>query len=266
MAAPQVHPPTRNQANGSPEALARRITPRRGLPGGRAVVGGLLVAVAAVGIFAAVAGVGGGPATSYVVAARDIAPGATLTTADLEMSAIDLPADQRSHAFTEIGQLTGAVAVGPLSAGELIQSGGLAEGVDASVPTLSVSLPEANANAGDLQRGDTVQVFATYGSDASGTTVRLAPEATVVSIDAGDETVATGGEVLLRLAVPSPEERTAILNAAVTGELALVRTTGAEDALSTDEPFRPDEALGLGEDTSSSAAEDSAPSTTEAGS
>lgn len=263
MAATQIRPPTQGQVDATADGASRRITPRRGLPGGRAVVGGLLVAVAAVGIFAAVSGAGQGPDTSYVVAARDIEPGSTLTTADLELSAIDLPADQRDHAFTEVGDLTGAVAVGPLSAGEVVQSGGLAEGVDAAVPTLSISLPEANANAGDLQRGDSVQVFATYGSDTAGTTVRLAPEAKVVSIDAGDDTIATGGEVLLRLAVPSPEERTSILNAAVTGQIALVRTTGADDPQSTEDPFRPDDALGLGEDTASGA--DDGPSTTEAG-
>ncbi len=119
--------------------------------------------------------------------------------------------------------------MGPLSEGELVQAGGLAAGSDASVPTLSLSLPEADADAGDLQRGDTVQVFATYGSDTAGTTILLAPEADVVSVEAGDETVATGGEVLLRLAVASPEERVAIVNAAVTGQIALVRTTGIDD-------------------------------------
>lgn len=267
MAATQIRPPTGADADGSSggDGPTRRITPRRGLPGGRAVVGGLLVAVAAVGIFAAVSGAGQGPDTSYVVAARDIAPGTILTSADLETSAIDLPADQSSHAFTQIGDLTGAIAVGPVSAGEVVQSGGLAEGADAAIPTLSLSLPEANANAGDLQRGDTVQVFATYGSDTSGTTIRLAPQATIVSIDAGDDTVATGGEVLMRLAVTSPDERTRILNAAVTGEIALVRTTGAEDPSSTEKGFRPDEGFDLGDDTSSSAAEDEPTPTTEAG-
>lgn len=222
----------------------RRITPRRGLPGGRAVVGGLLVAVAAVGIFVAVSGAGQGPGASYVVAARDIEPGATLNPSDLQLSAIDLPTGQRTRVFTEIGEVTGAIAVGPLSAGELVQAGGLAEGSDAAVPTLSLSLPEANANAGDLQRGDTVEVFATYGSDTAGTTVRLTPEATVVSVSTGDDTVATGGSVLLRLAVPSADERTAILNAATTGEVSLVRTTGVEDPAATTD-FRPDRDLGL---------------------
>lgn len=245
MAATQIRPPSApadgaDGGVGGDTGRGRRIAPRRGLPGGRAVVGGLLVAVAAVGTFAAVSGAGQGPGTSYVVAARDVEPGATLTPDDLELSAIDLPAGQRARAFTQVGDLTGAVAVGPLSEGELVQAGGLAEGSDAGVPTLSLSLPEANADAGDLQRGDTVQVYATYGSDTGGTTVLLAPEATVVGVEAGDETVATGGEVLLRLAVPAPEERAAVLNAAVTGEVALVRTTGVDEPGAT-ERFVPGE-------------------------
>lgn len=253
MATTQIRPPTEaeatsNDSNGS----ARRITPRRGLPGGRAVVGGLLVAVAAVGIFAAVSGAGQGPSTRYVVAARDIEPGATLSPGDLELSAIDLPEGQRSRAFTQEGDVTGAIAVGPLSAGELVQAGGLADGTDAAVPTLSLSLPEANANAGDLQRGDTVQVYGTYGADTAGTTILLATEASVVSVTTGEETVATGGEVLLRLAVTSPDERKAILNAAFTADISLVRTTGTEPpTVEGQDRFSPADDLDITDDGSS---------------
>ena len=226
------------------DASGPTVTPRRSLPGGRAVVGGLLVAVAAVGVVATISGASGGPTTRYVVVARDVAPGTTLTPEDLALSALDLPAPQAARVFTSIGDVTGAVSVGPLSDGELVQAGALADGSDAATPTLALSLPAANADAGELQRGDRVQVLATYGTDARGTTVALADEATVVSASRGDSAVATSDEVLLRLAVTSPTERAAIVNAAVTAEIALVRTTGIDEPGSVAR-FSPDADLGL---------------------
>jgi len=238
VAATQTRPGRIESNGGQPPAEARRLRPRRGLPGGRAVVGGLLVAVAAVGIFAAVSGAGRGPDTSYVVAARDVAPGSILSADDLELVAMDLPRVQQSRVFTSLSSVDGAVAVGPMSEGELVQAGALADGADAVVPTFSVSLDEADANAGELQRGDIVQVFATYGSDTAGTTVALSSEARVIGVSTAEETVSESGQIVLRLEVESAEERSAIINATVTGRLAVVRTTGSEDP-TTSERFRP---------------------------
>lgn len=242
MAATQIRPP--GPPDGSPAAPniegpeAHRIRPRRGLPGGRAVVGGLLVTVAAVGIFAAVSGAGRGTDTTYVVAARDLEPGQEITAGDLELTAVALPDALQGRVFSRPGDVVGAIAVGPLSEGELVQAGGLADGADAAVPTFSLALPQADANAGDLQRGDVVQVVATYGGDTSGTTDTLAEVAQVVSVSTGEATVANADEVLLRLAVESADERAAIVNATVTGRIALIRITGA-DAPETADRFRP---------------------------
>jgi Flp pilus assembly protein CpaB len=193
------------------------------------VVGGLLVAVAAVGTFAAVTGAGQGPTTRRVVAARDIAPGSLVTEADLELVAVDVPSRLAGRTFTDPAQVAGAVAVGPVSEGELLQAGALAEGDDALVPTFSISVPRAAANGGDLQRGDRVQVFANYGSDTAATLQLLAPNAEVIAIEAGDDAVGSSGQVQLVLAITSPEERSKVLNATVSGEIALVRITGAAD-------------------------------------
>lgn len=252
MAATQIRPagPPTGPVPPAPAAdTARQIRPRRGLPGGRAVVGGLLVAVAAVGTFAAVSGAGRGPDTSYVVAARDVEPGSVLSADDLELVPIDLPDGVRRGAFTRPGEVVGAVVVGPLAEGDLVQAGGLSPG-DA-LPTFSIALAESDANGGDLFRGDVVQVFATYGSDGTAPTVLLAAEAQVVSTTGSDETVASTGEVIVKLAVDSAEERSAILNAKVTGQISLVRVTGADapgatDRFSPDEPSGPTDAAGDG--------------------
>lgn len=241
VAATQTRTPRLEPGSGPPAgegSSGRKLRPRRGLPGGRAVVGGLLVAVAAVGIFAAVSGAGRGPDTRYYVAADDIAAGTTLTQADIEAVAIEVPDRMANRVFSDPAALIGAITVGPLSEGELIQAGGLATGEDAEIPTFSVAVGKADANAGELSRGDYVQVFATYGTDTAGTTVALSPEARIISISEDDESLAAAGQVVVRLQVASAEERSAIINATVTGRLSLVRVSGAEDVEIT-ESFRP---------------------------
>lgn len=240
MAATQIRPagpPTGPVPPAADTEAARQIRPRRGLPGGRAVVGGLLVAVAAVGTFAAVSGAGRGPDTSYVVAAREVEPGSVLTADDLELVAIDLPDSVRAGAFTRPGEVVGAVVVGPLAEGDLVQAGGLAPGDP--LPTFSLALPEADANGGDLGPGDVVQVFATYGSDGASPTILLSAEAEVVGTSSADDTVAASGEITVKLAVDSAEERSAIINAKVTGQISLVRVSGAK-APGAAERFEPD--------------------------
>lgn len=225
-------------ATGDPAGGGAAIRPRRGLPGGRAVVGGLLVAVAAVGIFAAVSGAGAGPGTRHLVATRDLPPGEVLEAGDVELVAIDLPESLDGRTFDRPDPVIGAVVVGPVAAGELIQAGGLADGTDAEVPTFSIQVPSADANGGALQRGDFVQVLVTYGTDTSATTVAVSTDARVVATSGGDDAITSSGNVIVRLAVPSAEERSAIINATVTGRITLVRTSGADDAEATDS-FRP---------------------------
>src|SRR5215210_6359354 len=89
--------------NGS-EPPARAVRRRRGLPGSRAVVGGLLVAASAVGLFAAASSSDAGPGHSYVVARLDLAPALT------------------SRVFDRADALVGATLLAPLGAGELVQT------------------------------------------------------------------------------------------------------------------------------------------------
>lgn len=240
MAATQTRPAAPIEAAGSaPAGGSHAIRPRRGLPGGRAVVGGLLVAVAAVGIFAAATGVGRGPDTRYLVASRDLTPGTVIEAGDVELVALDLPDTLTSQVFTRPDQVIGAVAVGPVAGGELIQAGGLADGSAGEVPTFSVTIDRADANGGELQRGDFVQVFVTYGSGITATTVAVSTDARVVTSSSGEESLASSDEIVVRLAVPSAEERSAIINATVAGRITLVRTTGGDDVAATDR-FTPD--------------------------
>src|SRR5438132_1082243 len=73
--------PPRQAAGG--DGRARPLRRRRALPSGRAVAGGLLVALALIGIYAAYTGATAPPRRSYVVAAHDIAVGSRLEPKDL---------------------------------------------------------------------------------------------------------------------------------------------------------------------------------------
>ena len=67
-------------------SVERSITPRRSLPSGRAVVGALLVTVAAVGSFVVATAGESTPDVSYLVAARPIDAGESVTVADFDIN------------------------------------------------------------------------------------------------------------------------------------------------------------------------------------
>jgi flagella basal body P-ring formation protein FlgA len=86
------------------------------------VVGGLLVALSAVGIFAGYLGATGDDRRPYVVATSDLAVGHRITAADLAVVRIDLPPALHRVAHDRPGPLVGAVVLGPVGRGELLQN------------------------------------------------------------------------------------------------------------------------------------------------
>ena len=118
--------PTRDRIpspNGDAGAAPRTIRRRRTLPGSRAVVGGLLVAVAAVGTYAVATGAGGDAGTAYLAAAQDLPAGHRIERTDLGTVDADLPLATRARVFTDPDSLVGSVTLGPMHEGELVQSG-----------------------------------------------------------------------------------------------------------------------------------------------
>ncbi|CAN5158982.1 hypothetical protein BH18ACT4_BH18ACT4_14360 [soil metagenome] len=120
---------TPSRSNGSPPSapdgaapVRRSVASRRALPSGRAVAGGLLVAVAAVGIFSAYRGAADDPSASFLVARSDLEIGTTLSTSDLELRPVDLPPALAARAYTDVDDLVGGVTVAPLANGDLIQA------------------------------------------------------------------------------------------------------------------------------------------------
>src|SRR5436853_5719179 len=94
---------------------------RRSVPGGRAVLGGLLVAASVVGLYYASTRANSGPSQSWVVARHALPPGARLVADDLARVAIDLPPTVAARAFHQPSELVGATLIAPLSQGDLVQ-------------------------------------------------------------------------------------------------------------------------------------------------
>src|SRR5581483_7181914 len=123
--ATRTRPGTGEDGRESSAAPMRSVRRRRPLPGGRAVVGALLVTVAAMGTYVAASGANADPRHPYLVARADLPLGHRITRGDLAAGRMQLPAYlSRGHAFSpaEARRVIGAVTLGPIARGELIQA------------------------------------------------------------------------------------------------------------------------------------------------
>lgn len=215
----------RSSANGRSRS-EHRIDRRTGLPGSRAVVGALLMALAAVGVYLAHAEATRAPTTTYAVAATELRPGATLGAADLELAVLDLPEQVAARAFVSVDELIGRVALGPIGAGEVIQAGALSATTHAEpAHEVALVLPRAHVAVGRLQQGDRIDVFAT---DAEETTTIVRGALVVAAPGAAGGAIGQVREVELVVAVPSGDAVAAVVHALRTSEVTVVRSTFAE--------------------------------------
>ncbi len=207
------------------------VTPRRGLPGSRAVVGGLLVAVAAVGVFAAWSGANKGPTTRYVVAAHTVAAQTVLEPDDLKTVAIDLPDVVAGRSFSSTGALVRSVTLGPLETGELVQSGNVLPGRTAKRrPEFSFGIDAERAVAGSLRAGDRVNVLVTYGTGTGSVTQLVSPDAQVLAVDGGARNgLSDSRRQVLTVALGASGDILELTNAARAGELTVARVSGVKD-------------------------------------
>jgi Flp pilus assembly protein CpaB len=208
-------------------AARRRIAGRPVLPSGRALVGGLLLAVSGVVTFAAWQQASGVPDHSYVVAERALAPGERLTADDLTLVRLDLPRRVAGGAFDDVEALVDRVTLGPVGAGELVQVTQVSEEAS-STPLVEVSfaLPRDRALDGRLRSGDRVDVFVTYDDY----TTAVVDGAAVVSVgESGGSALGPAGEVTVTLALEAAGRRAQLVHAVRAGEVTLVRSTQAAE-------------------------------------
>jgi hypothetical protein len=205
----------------------RTLTRRPALPGGRAVVGALLIVAAAVGTFVVATGGDGGPTTEYPVLAQTVDPGQPIDDDDLEWRAMDLDPVVASRTFREPGDLRGAIALSPLAEGELLQRGQVAtagEGATGTGGQISIPVP-VDRTPPNLRRGEQVAVLATYGSGAGATTILTVADATVLGHERDGDAIGASATSRLTLALVDPTQVVATAHAAQVAELTVVRTS-----------------------------------------
>lgn len=219
------------------------IRRRRSLPGGRAVVGAFLITAAAVGVFAAYLDATAGPDTEYVVAARSVAVGSQLTSDDLTLVPLDLPAEQRSRAFDDPDVLEGATVIGPLEPAELIQSSMVVATQPGQVEEISFAIDVDRAVAGRLLPGERVDLLTTYGSGERAYTVAVVRDALVVEMTRdGPSSLGAAGQGVLSLAVADAADSLAIAHAVDAGTVTVVRASGLDRPADLPDRYHPEDA------------------------
>ena len=213
-----------------------------GLPGGRAVVGGVLMALAAIGVYLAYDRAAARPTDPVVVADRDIRLGQVLEPDDLRTIEADLPDPVADRAFRSISSLTGRVALGPIADGEVVQAAAVTDGpAPPDHQEVAITLPRGPIAVGRLKEGERVDVFVTRDER----TTSVVRGAAVVQISADDGSLTSTRDVTLVVAIPTSDAVAALVHALRTGDVTVVRSTfsdaTAEDPLVfTDERSAPD--------------------------
>lgn len=220
--------PDRPRAGAPSSGSSRTVARRPALPNGRAIVGGFLVAVSALGIFTAYARATAGPTTSYVVARHDLPLGTKLSEDDLVALPMELPsavADQA--AFDRTSGVVGATTVGPIRQGELVQAGDLVRKRSGPAELeVSFEIEPDRALAGSLRPGESVDVLATFGAGTDAYTVVVVQQARVLATTSTRTTLNTGTNII-SLALASSDAALALTHAVNAGEVTLVRSTGS---------------------------------------
>ena len=205
----------------------RPLRRRRGLPGSRAVAGGLLVAAAAVGLFSASSRSGQASRQPFVVASRALPPGARIEAGDLAVQELHLSPTVAARAFSDSRGLVGATLLAPLAAGELVQASAVvARGGGPASRELSFTVERGRVNA-ELRDGERVDLLATYGAAVDGFTAVVVRQALVVSVDETRGSLGDGAPVVVTVALDDPADALALAHAVQVGKVTVVRATGA---------------------------------------
>jgi len=207
-----------------------------GLPSGRAVVGGLLMAMAAVGTFLAYAGATADDAIEVLVARRALSPGETISAADVELVPVELPSQVRGL-FGTIDAAVGRQVAAPVDEGEFLLASATVVPTDGEESLeVAISLPASRA-VGRLRPGERVDVFSTWGSEV---TQLIAVDARVLEVR-GSSSEGLGGRdtVVVRLAVADFGQVESLVHAQAAGDITMVRATIGSEVEQIGREYRP---------------------------
>jgi Flp pilus assembly protein CpaB len=216
-------------SNGGATPLGEAPAPRvvaagPGIPRGRALLGGALVALSFVGMFLAWRQAAADPGRPYAVAARALRPGDRVGPGDVRFRRMFLPAGAARAAFGDAASLEGRVALAPVAEGALLEDGALSDQTQGQpFAEVSLRLDRARAVDGRVGPGDLVDV---YGSGDGGTDV-VASGIRVVDVSDDGGSFAADNQLTVTLAVTDAAVQRAVIQADQGATVTLVRTTHA---------------------------------------
>ena len=225
----------REQTDGG-ERESRRVERRVGLPSSRAVVGGLLMAIAAVGTFLAYADATADDSIDVLIAARPLRAGDTITAADVELVPVELPGEVRGL-FGDPAAAIGRTMVAGVDEGEFLHASSTIEPVEGEEALeIAVSLPGNRAVSG-LRPGERVDIFTTWSGDV---TELIAVDARVLEFS-GDSGVLLSGsdQVVVRLALADFSQVEAIVHAQAAGDITMIRSAIGTEVQDVGREYRP---------------------------
>ncbi|MBX7067853.1 MAG: hypothetical protein K1X38_00570 [Microthrixaceae bacterium] len=217
-----------------PRALrGRAVAASVALPTGRAIVGGLLVASSALGLFAAHRAATTPDETAWVVLRRAVAAGERISAEDLGLAPMSLAETTRTRAVADPGDVIGDIALVPLHEGDLVLRSATA---DSPPPTgtgrrIGLALDAAAALGGDVATGDRVDIVALPDGDIDSEVVVRG--ALITSVGIGDSAgVGATDQVQLNIDVPDEEAARRVIDAHGRGGVTLISTS----TVTLDEP------------------------------
>lgn len=211
---------------------AYRRAPRRNplaLPSARAVMGGLLVAVAVLGVFSAHRAATTIDDAQWLVVDRVVPAGREIAAGDLVRVPMRLADTAAGRAVADPDDVVGRLALVTLRPGDLVVRSSFAEVAPraSDARRIGISLRPADAVGGLLSEGDRVDVAAV--GDASTPSEIVARGAIVVRVG-GDDGAAVGGDggTTITLDVVDEAAAMAVVSANAAGGVTLVGASPVE--------------------------------------
>lgn len=227
---PSIAPPRTPVTNRTEQSSdGRTIDLTRRLPSGRAVLGGALIVLAALGLFIAADPGTGAPTTHYLVARRSIVTGHVLTSSDVVLVAMTLPDRVAAESVPSLTTAVGAITLAPVAAGQLIVKSQIATGARATRrPLLSFSIDADRAAGGDLRPGDRIDVLVTWDHTTDGDTELVGHDLHVIAIARPDgDALGQVRKLTISVNVTGGPSLIKLTRAIRSGQLTIVRTTGS---------------------------------------
>ncbi len=213
---------------------ARKVVRHRPPMNRRAIVGALLITVAAGGVLHITTANDAEPHTRFLVSTQEISAGTVLATsahvaAAFEAVPLALPAAVAGHAINaeRVDDLIGYVVTTAVPSGQLVRAADVAR-PDAFEGAHIVDLPLAPRDAlgGNIRQDTRIDVLATYRDSGSSFTDYLARDVHVVAVEQTTDGGLGASELLVRLALDSAEDVQAVGHAVRTAEVFVARTIG----------------------------------------